>query len=142
MRTQNKDFTWLRRQVMEAQGKLEDKEILHKKVLSLNDVQHKALVDALDIAEKVTGSRNMGDGIEAISQEFVGTYSGIEDGSISDAFRLRILERDEYTCQQCGKRKDLDVHHIERRSQRPDLIEEENNCVTLCRSCHKNQDKQ
>lgn len=135
------DFTWLRRQVMQAQGKLEDREILHKRVISLNDDQHKTFTDALDLAEKVTGSRNLGDGIEAISQEFVGTYSGIEHDSITDAFKLKILERDDYTCQQCGKRKNLDVHHIIRRSQRPDLVEDEDNAVTTCRDCHDEQDE-
>lgn len=141
IRTQNKDFTWLRRQVMEAQGKLQGKEALHTRVLTLNDNQHKTFTDALDLAEKVTGSRNLGDGIEAISQEFVGTYSGIEADGITDAFKLKILERDEYTCQRCGKRQNLDVHHIIRRSQRPDLIEDEDNCVTMCRGCHDKQDE-
>lgn len=42
---------------------------------------------------------------------------------------------DDFTCQKCGAKKDLDVHHLTYRS-----IYDENVCrdlVTLCRKCHE-----
>ena len=45
-----------------------------------------------------------------------------------------ILRRDGWRCQRCGKRRDLQVHHIEPRSRlRKD---EEQNLITLCAECH------
>ena len=49
-----------------------------------------------------------------------------------------VLNRDNYTCQYCkGKRKDsrLEVHHIIYR--RNCGSDDENNLITLCRTCHK-----
>lgn len=51
--------------------------------------------------------------------------------------RVKILDRDNYTCQCCkGRRKDskLEVHHIVRRSENGS--DEEDNLITLCHSCH------
>jgi 5-methylcytosine-specific restriction enzyme A len=48
-------------------------------------------------------------------------------------------ERDGYTCQfpGCGKRyKNIDAHHIAKRSQRPDLRLDPNNLICLCREHH------
>ena len=48
------------------------------------------------------------------------------------ALRRSIRERDDYTCQVCGKPESFDVHHID--------YDKENcgpaNLITLCRSCH------
>jgi len=58
-------------------------------------------------------------------------------------FRKRILKRDNYTCQHCGRRGKagyrpiLDVHHIKSRKNYPNLALDESNCITLCRECHK-----
>jgi len=59
--------------------------------------------------------------------------------------RRKALERDNYTCQNCGKTADdlernPDVHHVERvrsfdRLQQAHTLE---NVITLCRSCHRN----
>lgn len=47
-----------------------------------------------------------------------------------------ILNRDNYTCQCCGKKnKKLEVHHIIYRSQGG--TDDENNLITLCEDCHK-----
>ena len=62
--------------------------------------------------------------------------------------RRRALERDEYTCQHCGKTKselgqNPDVHHIERvRSfEDPQDAHTLDNIVSLCRSCHRNAEE-
>lgn len=59
--------------------------------------------------------------------------------------RRKALERDDYTCQNCGKTtadigRNPDVHHIERvrnfdSPQQAHMLE---NVITLCRSCHRN----
>ena len=44
------------------------------------------------------------------------------------------LKRDDYTCQKCGKKKDLVVHHIV--AYEDNGSNELENLLTLCRSCH------
>ena len=47
------------------------------------------------------------------------------------------LERDNWRCQKCGKRQNLDVHHVRYRSHgRVDKLE---NLITLCVACHEKQ---
>jgi 5-methylcytosine-specific restriction endonuclease McrA len=50
------------------------------------------------------------------------------------ALRKDILARDNWRCQICGCRKNLDVHHMRRRSALGD--DRETNLITLCRQCH------
>jgi 5-methylcytosine-specific restriction endonuclease McrA len=51
--------------------------------------------------------------------------------------RNQVLERDGWRCQDCGAMKNLQVHHIKRRSQLGgDLA---HNLITLCASCHKRE---
>lgn len=59
--------------------------------------------------------------------------------------RREALERDDYTCQNCGKTTDElgrnpDVHHIERVRDfnQPEMAHTLENVITLCRSCHRN----
>jgi 5-methylcytosine-specific restriction endonuclease McrA len=49
--------------------------------------------------------------------------------------RLQILERDGWQCQQCGRRDQLQIHHIVRRSQSGADCEE--NLIVLCSECHQ-----
>ena len=53
------------------------------------------------------------------------------------ATRLRVLARDEYRCQMCGKAGMLEVDHIVplHRDPKQDYYKLEN-LQTLCRSCH------
>ena len=48
--------------------------------------------------------------------------------------RLKVLERDEYQCRQCGSKDALDVHHI--RARRDGGSDDPDNLMTLCRTCH------
>jgi HNH endonuclease len=50
--------------------------------------------------------------------------------------RQQVLERDNYTCRECGQPiQRLDVHHkIPRRKGGLDILE---NLISLCRKCHK-----
>lgn len=47
-----------------------------------------------------------------------------------------VFERDNYTCQMCGSRKDLQVDHIQPWSEYVELRFNINNCRTLCAACH------
>jgi len=49
--------------------------------------------------------------------------------------RREILERDSWRCQKCRCSKNLDVHHVRRRSALGD--DAETNLITLCRKCHQ-----
>lgn len=47
-----------------------------------------------------------------------------------------VFERDNYTCQMCGAKEDLQVDHIQSWSEYVELRFDINNCRTLCKSCH------
>ena len=49
--------------------------------------------------------------------------------------RRAVLERDGWRCQQCGSLRNLDVHHVRRRSALGD--DAEANLITVCRDCHR-----
>ena len=46
----------------------------------------------------------------------------------------RVLERDGWRCQGCGSPRNLEVHHIVKRSQLGNDVDA--NLITLCASCH------
>lgn len=52
-------------------------------------------------------------------------------------FRLAVLSRDNWTCQDCHKRGGrLQVHHLKPWGPHPELRYSVDNAVTLCRPCH------
>lgn len=55
-----------------------------------------------------------------------------------DEKREEVLKRDNFTCQICGSKKNLIVHHkIPRRILKNNIVEK---MITLCRSCHQKQE--
>ena len=55
-----------------------------------------------------------------------------------DAYRQlakAILERDGWRCQHCGRRDQLQIHHMVRRSQSG--ADSEENLIVLCSACHR-----
>ena len=54
--------------------------------------------------------------------------------------RKEILERDNYTCQRCGSKKLICIHHIDKtgRSVQNNHNNKLENLITLCRKCHIN----
>ncbi len=46
-----------------------------------------------------------------------------------------VLRRDNWHCQRCGRRHELEVHHLTRRSRQGDDMEA--NLITLCAACHR-----
>ncbi len=52
-------------------------------------------------------------------------------------WREKIFERDNYICQNCGKKNcNLNAHHLNNFSEYPDLRFDLDNGITLCRECH------
>lgn len=54
---------------------------------------------------------------------------------VNSSIRSRILTRDEVTCQKCGRRDRLNIHHIQ--AVQDDGKDEDNNLITLCVPCHR-----
>lgn len=52
-------------------------------------------------------------------------------------FRIAVLVRDNYTCQECGCTENLTVHHIKEYVNYPELRTTVSNGITLCQNCHK-----
>jgi 5-methylcytosine-specific restriction endonuclease McrA len=57
------------------------------------------------------------------------------DPDAYDQLRKQVLERDAWRCQHCGRRTQLEVHHLTRRSSMGSDTEE--NLITLCHECHR-----
>lgn len=55
-------------------------------------------------------------------------------------FRRLVLERDSYTCQVCGSKNNLEVHHIKSFEKYKKLRFDINNGLTLCNICHRKTD--
>jgi 5-methylcytosine-specific restriction endonuclease McrA len=56
------------------------------------------------------------------------------DAQAYEQLRMQILERDSWSCQNCGSQQQLQVHLQKRRSHGGSDIEE--NLITLCEACH------
>lgn len=82
----------------------------------------------LDVYEPPTGKDHPG--WSGGTNVFSATLEG-------EAWRKAVFQRDQYTCQDCGESgRNLNAHHIKRRSEHPDLELQIWNGVTLCRACH------
>jgi 5-methylcytosine-specific restriction endonuclease McrA len=56
---------------------------------------------------------------------------------VDSDLRKIVLERDDWQCQKCGYINNLHVHHIEGYAQNLMLANDIDNCITLCKTCHK-----
>lgn len=64
--------------------------------------------------------------------------TAIRESAKYNEWRLSVLKRDNYTCQQCGNNKEkVEADHIKRFAFYPELRFDINNGQTLCKTCHK-----
>ena len=56
-----------------------------------------------------------------------------------DIIRKLVLKRDNYTCQKCGAKKKLDVHH--KKPWRINKEDNPDNLISLCRKCHMREER-
>lgn len=52
-------------------------------------------------------------------------------------FRLKVKRRDKFKCILCGSKNRLEVHHIKKWADYPQLRYIVSNGVTLCKVCHE-----
>jgi nitrate/TMAO reductase-like tetraheme cytochrome c subunit len=52
-------------------------------------------------------------------------------------WREMVLIRDNYTCQKCGAKNNLHVHHKKSSAENPELRLKLDNGITLCVDCHR-----
>lgn len=55
---------------------------------------------------------------------------------INKDWRRKVYERDNYKCQDCGSDKNIHAHHIKTRAEHPNLSQDVENGVSLCKYCH------
>jgi len=61
---------------------------------------------------------------------------------VQPQLRQMVFERDEYTCQKCSRGDYLHCHHINPVSIDPIESADIDNCITLCKECHKEVHRQ
>lgn len=74
-----------------------------------------------------------------ICPQFSGKNNGAWRGTDDKYFRYKTLERDNYTCVECGHNEPeiMEVDHIKQKSKFPELRYTLSNLQTLCPNCHK-----
>ena len=76
--------------------------------------------------------------------DIVGSDGKVRGGAGDDrnmpeyiAWRAAVYERDDFTCQECGRRGvSLNAHHIKHWQHHPELRFDLSNGITLCEDCH------
>ena len=56
------------------------------------------------------------------------------DAVAYENLRQQVLHRDGWRCQSCGTMTNLEVHHLQFRSQSG--VDSDQNLITLCSACH------
>ena len=72
-------------------------------------------------------------------------FKHITSREVSTYLRQMVLERDNWTCQICGKTSkeaQLHCHHMDPATQNPMFQNDMDSCITLCKGCHKMVHKQ
>lgn len=56
---------------------------------------------------------------------------------VSAELRKMVIERDNWECQKCESKENLECHHVDPVSENPMLANDIDSCITLCTECHK-----
>ena len=68
------------------------------------------------------------------------TYTNSRE--VQPQLRKMVLERDNWQCQKCGSPESLHCHHLTGVELNPIESADIDNCITLCKECHKDVHKQ
>ena len=68
-------------------------------------------------------------------------YSPSTSREVQPELRKLVFERDNYACQKCGATSPLHCHHIDPVANNPIESTDIDNCITLCKPCHKEAHK-
>lgn len=60
----------------------------------------------------------------------------IRNSSEYKEWRIKVYQKDNYQCQMCGNKDELNAHHIYAFKYYPELRFDINNGLTLCKKCH------
>jgi nitrate/TMAO reductase-like tetraheme cytochrome c subunit len=63
-------------------------------------------------------------------------YDSMRAGTLANQWRVKVFERDNYTCRECGKRGQLQAHHKKSWAENVALRFNVRNGITLCVDCH------
>jgi 5-methylcytosine-specific restriction endonuclease McrA len=85
-------------------------------------------------AQLLTMSHGQKKAMQQLRQKRTRLKLSVEDYKL---LRHRVLERDGCRCQHCGSSKDLQIHHLAKRSKLGD--DTLDNLITLCVTCHQMQ---
>lgn len=96
---------------------------LDGKLANLQEGETLLLTFRVDIQRK-DGEIRGGSGAERNMPEYI-------------AWRKAVYERDNYTCQECGAKGNINAHHIQHWQSYPELRFVVSNGVTLCGQCHR-----
>lgn len=90
---------------------------------------HKKHIDSLLMCENCL-ERNVvrNKGIKKVSKKRI---------CVIDKTYREVFDRDKHCCRLCGTSLNLQLHHIQYRSEAKDLINEPKNCIMLCVNCHQ-----
>lgn len=64
-------------------------------------------------------------------------YKKASSREVQPELRQMVFERDDWTCQKCGSKKNLHCHHIEGIRWEPLESADIDRCITYCKKCHK-----
>lgn len=69
--------------------------------------------------------------------KFPKDFKSATSREVQPELRQQVLERDKWECQICGSNKSLHCHHIDPVISNPIESADIDNCITLCKDCHK-----
>lgn len=109
----------------------------NKKWLIYKFCSKKCSGKSLEHREKLSKSHLGKKGINSSNwQGGLTSFNKLERARFKNEMQKLVFERDNYTCQICGSKKDLQVDHIQSWADYVELRFSINNCRTLCMGCH------
>lgn len=96
---------------------------------------------AADAGDKQAAAWLRGEGRIVITRDFQAIFVRFDNQTERQSprypkWRKRVFERDNYTCQGCGTKGQLNAHHVKGWAEFPESRFDVENGLTLCFDCH------